>query len=70
MLKLSSKRVKDNGKDLAIISIAILTITSPIVINVPTRGSLAVETKDSFVLWLAKLKYQDLFVNSEYRYIE
>ena len=28
-------------------SIAILTVTSPIVINVPTRGSLAVKTKDS-----------------------
>ena len=27
-----------------------------IVINVPTRDLLAVETKDSFVLWLAKLK--------------
>ena len=39
-------------------AIAILTVTSPIVINVPTRGSLAVETKDSFVLWLAKFKYQ------------
>ena len=38
--------------------IAILTVTLPIVINVPTRGSLAVETKDSFVLWLAKFKYQ------------
>ena len=38
--------------------IAILTVTSPIVINVPTRGLLAVETKDSFVLWLAKSKYQ------------
>ena len=38
--------------------IAILTVTSRIVINVPTRGLLAVETKDSFVLWLAKFKYQ------------
>ena len=38
--------------------IAMLTVTSPIVINVPTRGLLAVETKDSFVLWLAKFKYQ------------
>jgi len=36
--------------------IAILTVTSPIDINVPTRGLLAVETKDSFVLWLAKFK--------------
>ena len=43
-----------------------LTVTSPVVINVPTRGLLVVETKDSFVLWLAKFKYQ--FVNSEYRY--
>ena len=39
-------------------SIAILTVTSPIVINVPTRGLLAVKTKDSLVLWLAKFKYQ------------
>ena len=38
--------------------IAILTITSSIVINVPTRRLLAVETKDSFVLCLAKFKYQ------------
>ena len=36
-------------------TIAILTVTSPIVINVPTRGLLAVETKNSFVLWLANL---------------
>ena len=34
------------------------TVTTPIVINVPTRGLSAVETKDSFVLWLAKFKYQ------------
>ena len=39
-------------------SIAMLTVTSPIVINMPTRGLVAVETKDSFVLWLAKFKYQ------------
>ena len=51
-------------------SIAILTVMSPIVINVPTRGWLAIETKDSSVLWVAKFKHQklDLFVNSEYRY--
>ena len=46
------------GKMPEMFSIAILTVTSPIVINVPTRGLLAVETKDSFVLWLAKFKYQ------------
>ena len=40
--------------------IAILTVTSSIVINVPTRRLLAVETKDSFVLWLAKFKYQKI----------
>ena len=38
---------------------AILTVTSPIVITVPTRGLLAVETKDSFVLWLEKFEYQE-----------
>ena len=41
-------------------NIAILTVTSSIVINVPTRRLLAVETKDSFVLWLAKFKYQKI----------
>ena len=40
--------------------IAILTVTSSIVINVPTRRLLAIETKDSFVLWLAKFKYQKI----------
>ena len=43
---------------LTITSIAILTVTSPVVINVLTRGLSAVETKDSFVLWLPKFKYQ------------
>ena len=33
-----------------ITSIAILTVTSPIVINVPTRDLLVIETKGSFVL--------------------
>ena len=36
--------------------IAILTVTSPIVINVSTRDILAFDTKDYFVLWLAKFK--------------
>ena len=34
------------------------TFTLPIVINVPTRGLLVVERKDSLVLWLAKFKHQ------------
>ena len=38
--------------------IAILTVTSPIVINVQSRDLLSVETRDSFVLWLAKFQYQ------------
>ena len=39
---------------------------SPIVINVPIRGWLGVEAKDSSVLRVAKFKHQklDLFVNS------
>ena len=35
-------------------TIAILIVPSPIVINVATRGLLAVDTKDSLVLWLGK----------------
>ena len=48
-------------------NIGILTVRAPIVINVPTRGLLAVEIKDSFTLWLEKFKYQkNCFLNSEY----
>ena len=32
-----------------------ISLTSPIVINVPTRASLAVETKGLLFLWLAHL---------------
>ena len=32
-----------------------ILLTSPIVINVPSRASLAVETKDLLFLWLAYL---------------
>ena len=38
--------------------IAMLVVTSSIVINVPIRGLVAVVTEDSFLLWLAKFKYQ------------
>ena len=38
--------------------IAILIVTSPVVINVPTRGLSVVETKESFVPLLEKCKYQ------------
>ena len=39
-------------------NIAILTVTSPTVIKVPIRGFSAIETTNSFALWLAKFKYQ------------
>jgi len=57
------RKQKNESTAFFISNIAILTVTPPIVINVLTSGLLAVETKDSFILWLA-----DLFVNSEYRY--
>ena len=38
-----------------IIIIGKISFTSPIVINVPTRASLAVETKGLLFLWLANL---------------
>ena len=41
--------------DIFPIGTAILPVTSSIDINVPTRDPLAVETKSSFVLWLANL---------------
>ena len=38
------------------VSIVILRVSSPIVINIPTRDLLAVKTNSSFVSWLAKLQ--------------
>ena len=41
---------KPKAKKKIITSIAILTVTSPVVINVPTRDLLVIETKGSFLL--------------------
>ena len=47
-------------------------VTSPIVINVPTRGLLAVETMPAIVQWLANLNIKrnmtSMFVNKKHRY--
>ena len=47
-------------------------VTSPIVINVPTRGLLAVETMYAIVQWLANLNIKrnmmPMFVNKKHRY--
>ena len=47
--------------------IAKISLTSPIVLNVPTRALLAGETKGSFVQWLAnfniKRNFISMFVN-------
>ena len=47
-------------------------VTSPIVINVPTRGLLAVETMHAIVQWLANLNIKrnmtSMFVNKKHRY--
>ena len=47
-------------------------VTSPIVINVPTRGLLAVETMHAIVRWLANLNIKrnmmSMFVNKKHRY--
>ena len=55
-----------------ITSIAILTVTSPIVINIPTRDLLLIVSKGFFVLWWANLNNKtncsSMFVNSEYCY--
>ena len=57
-----------------ITSIAIVTVTSPIVINAPTRDLLVIETKGSFVLRWANLNNKpncsSMFVNSEYSYYD
>ena len=47
-------------------------VTSPIVINVPTRGLLAVETMHAIVRWLENLNIKrnmtSKFVNKKHRY--
>ena len=47
-------------------------VTSPIVINVPTRGLLAVETMHAIVQWLEILNIKrnmtSMFVNKKHRY--
>ena len=52
--------------------IAMFLVTSPIVINVPTRGLLAVETMHAIVRWLANLNIKrnitSMFVNKKHRY--
>ena len=49
-------------------------VTSPIVINVPTRGLLAVETMHAIVRWLANLNIKrnmtSMFVNKKHRYYD
>ena len=53
-------------------AIAMFLVTSPIVINVPTRGLLAVETIHAIVQWLANLNIKrnmtSMFVNKKHRY--
>ena len=47
-------------------------VTSPIVINVPTKGLLAVETMHAIAKWLAnfniKRNMASMFVNKKHRY--
>ena len=54
-------------------AIAMFLVTSPVVINVPTRGLLAVETMHAIVQWLANLNIKrnmtSMFVNKKHRYI-
>ena len=49
-------------------------VMSLIVINVPTRGLLAVETMHAIVQWLANLNIKrnmtSMFVNKKHRYTE
>ena len=55
------------------LSIAMFPVTSPIVINVTTRGLLAVETMHAIVHWLANLNIKrnitSVFVNKKHCYI-
>ena len=61
-----------NKKLLQSCIIAMFLVTLPIVINVPTRGLLAVETMHAIVQWLAKLNIKknmmSVFVNKKHCY--
>ena len=52
--------------------IAMFPVASPIVINLPTRGLLAVETVHAIVQWLGNLNIKrnktSMFVNKKHRY--
>ena len=48
---------------------AMFLVTSPIVINVPTRGLLAIETMHAIVQWLANLNMMSvMYANKKHRY--
>ena len=53
-------------------NVEMFLVTSPIVINVPTRGLLAVETMHAIVRWLENLNIKrnmtSMFVNKKHRY--
>ena len=55
------------------VNIATFLVTSPIVINVPTRGLLAVETMHAIVQWLENLNIKrnmtSMFVNKKHHYM-
>ena len=61
------------SKDGALATTTAFLVTSPIVINVPTRGLLAVETMHAIVQWLANLNIKrnmtSMFVNKKHRYM-
>ena len=55
VLNFSSRKTKQSGMKKCILNIGKISLTSPIVIDVPTRASLAVETKGLLFLWFAHL---------------
>ena len=55
------------------VDIAMFLVTSPVVINVPTKSLLAVETMHAIVQWLENLNIKrnmtSMFVKKKHRYI-
>ena len=49
-------------------TIAILLLSSPNDVNVPTRGALVLETNDPFVSLVPNLNNKKMFVNSDVSY--
>ena len=67
-ISLSAARIQFTVLKYGATCIAILTLTSPIDINAPTRDALVLVAKDSFVSLVTNLNKKTMFPNSDVSY--